>query len=200
MAALVWVRHGVTEENQQKRYIGHYDAALSSAGHEQAKLLGIKLQDSRIDAIYTSDLLRARQTAAHIAAFHPLVPLISLPDLRELSFGEWEAKTYEQIEEADRDAIYRFYDNPWTCAPTGGETLADMKARLDLFLQLVLQQHRADETVVVVSHAGMIKLFSAVYIDHDPSRFFHYHVSHGQTLVCSFNDIGRRWQTCESQI
>ncbi|WP_139488103.1 histidine phosphatase family protein [Brevibacillus dissolubilis] len=193
MLTLIWARHAVTTENQQKRYIGHHDALLSETGIEQARQLGEKLKDVRIDAAYSSDLQRAVRTAEAIASHHPGLTVEKTEDLREIAFGRWEAKTYDELFPTEGDALVRFYDDPWEHKPTDGESLDDMQKRLESFLARLLSRHGDGETVLAVSHGGMIKLFLTLYIDRDPKRYFEQTMLHGTSLTCQYDEQTGEW-------
>ena len=85
------VRHAEAEGNIGRRCHGHYDSLLTKRGLEQAKVVGERFRSEPIDAVYSSDLWRARHTALAIAEPHGL-PVIERRALREIDMGEWEDK------------------------------------------------------------------------------------------------------------
>ncbi|MGA9173181.1 MAG: histidine phosphatase family protein [Thermoactinomyces sp.] len=90
------VRHGETEWNKEKRFQGHRDVPLSERGEKQAEQLAHYFKHHSFDAVYASDLLRARQTAERVANELGL-PVTCLTELRERYVGEWEGLTLEEI-------------------------------------------------------------------------------------------------------
>ena len=96
---LYLVRHGETHSNRERRFQGQLDVPLSPAGHEQAVALGRWLADrpARFDALYSSDLRRAAQTAETVGAHLGLTPILT-PALREIDCGEWQGLTGAEIE------------------------------------------------------------------------------------------------------
>ena len=92
---LLMMRHGATANNAEARYTGQSDVPLSPLGERQVEALARALADARPDAIVSSDLLRARSTAAAIVRYHK-VPVLLDPDLREISMGAWEGLTYAE--------------------------------------------------------------------------------------------------------
>ncbi|MBC7325685.1 MAG: histidine phosphatase family protein, partial [Moorella sp. (in: Bacteria)] len=90
------VRHGETEWNNNGRYQGHTDVALSVSGRRQAELLRERFRSIPLDSVYSSDLSRARETAAVIAAPHGLT-IKTEEAFREIDFGFWEGLTYQEI-------------------------------------------------------------------------------------------------------
>ena len=98
MTTLLLARHGETDWNRQLRIQGSSDIELNDLGRRQAQALAQDLTDVELDAIYSSDLARARQTAEPVAATHGLEVRFD-PRLRERSFGSWEGLTREDIDE-----------------------------------------------------------------------------------------------------
>lgn len=192
MVRLIWIRHALTRENAERRFIGHIDPLLSDEGVRQAGKLAETWRHAPVTAIYTSDLRRARETAEAIAACHPAVPLVVTPLLREMSFGEWEGLTYEEMVNRDRDALERFYGDPWHIAPPGGETLCGLRRRLDAFLREVAESCGGG-TVLAVTHGGIIRLFAALYLAGDPERVWDAPPAHGEALSCRYDGKRGSW-------
>lgn len=92
MTELLLVRHGETDWNAAGRLQGHTDRPLSDYGREQARRLADELAGEALDAIYASDLTRARETA-EIVAERLRLPVALDPDLREKDWGNWEGLT-----------------------------------------------------------------------------------------------------------
>ena len=90
------VRHGETAWNRERRFQGHQDVPLSPAGLFQAERLAQRLKSETFDAVYSSDLKRAVQTA-EIVARELALPVVTLKGLRERSMGEWEGLTQEEV-------------------------------------------------------------------------------------------------------
>jgi alpha-ribazole phosphatase len=125
-------------------YQGHTDIPLNQIGLEQAAKAGQRLKNEKVAAIYSSDLLRAKQTAEIIARGHNL-PVIIMPEFREINFGIWEGKTFKDIEE-----LY-----PEMLKIPEGETFPEMLKRAWKGLKILLARHK-DETVIIVAHGGTI--------------------------------------------
>lgn len=154
---LYLVRHGQTAWNAEQRAQGHSDIPLDPTGIEQARQLGARFLGKRVDRVISSDLDRARQTAAPISdatgAVHEETPI-----LRERGFGDWEGEFFkdiahwwpalEAIQGVDRLHL----------RPPNGESFADVWKRLD---PLVDDLHHETGTTVVVSHGGTCGLLLA---------------------------------------
>ena len=157
---LIIVRHGHVEG--AKRLIGHTDAPLSDNGRQQLKRTAEKLKETPIDALYSSDLARAVESAEIIGEGRGLAH-VRLPGLRELFMGAWDGITVEELIKSDPDAITRWWDDPSVFATPGGEGLQDLRKRVLPELEKILKEH-SGETVCVVAHGGVnrIILFEAM--------------------------------------
>ncbi len=153
---LMLVRHGKTDWNVQRRYQGGSDLSLNEVGLRQAGALAARLAGEQIDAIYASDLARAVQTAQIIAAKHSR-PVIADPRLREMSFGDWEGLTFDQIRARWPQEANAWLGDSLRVAPPGGETLAQVAERVRGALDDILGKN-ADQTVVLVSHGGPLRV------------------------------------------
>lgn len=137
----LWIRHGETDMNRQKRYVGHSDVPLNEQGLCAAQDLAKRWASAKAGAvrIYSSDLFRCVQTARPLAQAWG-VPIVTVPALRELSFGDWELFTYEQLMARDGARAARWYDDPLACAPPNGESLRQLGERVDAWLRGVLAE------------------------------------------------------------
>ncbi|AMA71903.1 MULTISPECIES: histidine phosphatase family protein [Aneurinibacillus] len=167
----IWVRHGETQENRERRYLGHYDAPLTARGRRQAEVVAERLSGERIDFIYTSDLLRCRETAEVIARVHGLYPFVA-KELRELDFGKWDRKTYEEIMQRDKQLAKEWYNDPYTITPPEGESLQELGKRVDRWLLALQERMHPREIAVLVSHGGPIRWFLATWIMETPACFW----------------------------
>lgn len=153
------VRHGETAWNAEKRIQGHTNIALAATGLAQAAATARCLSVHPVDALYSSDLLRARQTAACIGETLGL-PLSLLPALRERCYGIFEGMTYDEAR-ARYPADYHALElrNPDYAFPGGGESLHQLHARVTGQLRQLAQDHPG-ELVVVVTHGGVLDIIN----------------------------------------
>lgn len=141
---ILLARHGQTDWNLEGRVQGHTDRALDETGLAQARALADELDGEQLDAIYSSDLVRAMDTARHVADRKGL-PVTASPDLREKHFGTWEGLT-------DAEVIERFPEagnGPWGDAETGEA----VERRVLRALRRIADAHPGGR-VLVVSHGG----------------------------------------------
>ena len=151
---IVAVRHGETAWNVDTRIQGHIDIPLNDTGLWQAAQLGEALSGEAIDAIYTSDLLRAHATAQAVARTTG-APLVAEPGLRERSFGHFQGRTFAEIEaELPEDAL-RWRKRDPHYAPQGGESLVTLRERIERTVTTLAKQH-AGEQIVLVAHGGVL--------------------------------------------
>jgi broad specificity phosphatase PhoE len=157
VTTLLLVRHGETDWNRDGRWQGHSDTHLNDAGREQARQVAADL--GHVDAIYASDLTRARETAEIIAADLGL-EVRTDARLRERSFGAWEGLSMPEIEEQFGDALarWRLGDGPGADDAEPFEAFAE---RVREFVEEILARH-PDEAVLVVSHGGSIRVIHAL--------------------------------------
>jgi len=171
---LLLARHGETEWNRIGRYQGQSDIDLSSAGHEQARRLAKRLESEAIRAIHCSDLKRARQTVEPIAAGRK-IDVTYCEELRELAFGDFEGKYYEEIQE-----LYVPLEKQWRAGKLddpvpGGESLAQLGERVKRFVDR-LNSHNGDGTVLVVGHGGPLQMMILHLIGIDVQHWWRIHL------------------------
>ncbi len=150
---LILVRHGETEANVNGTLEGRTPGELTEKGLFQARRLGERLREEKIDIIYCSDLKRAMDTAHEIKKFHPDVPIVFVKELRERDLGPFEGKTKEEIG-MDKDVSAAFV------AMEGAETSEAMFGRANAFLSRVLAKH-VNDSVLFVAHNGILKAIIA---------------------------------------
>jgi broad specificity phosphatase PhoE len=148
------IRHAETYGNIEGRFCGHSETELTPRGIEQARALGLRLKSQRFDAAYSSDLSRAHRTAFHALEHHEsALEAILDPGLREMHYGEWEARPGSEIREAHPELMREFF----LCkAPApGGETVAQIRERTAGAIRRIAAGH-IGQTVLVVSHGNAI--------------------------------------------
>ncbi|MFP3392311.1 histidine phosphatase family protein [Brevibacillus sp. SIMBA_040] len=188
---LIWVRHGETEINRQSRYLGHSDVPLHEHGKTQALELASRLLNiiELPKALYTSDLLRCVQTAEPLSAGWQLTAM-TVPALRELSFGKWELLTYDEIMQRDCEHASRWYEDPYRQCPPQGESLEQLGKRVDQWLNDLLQsaEHSEGDTIVIVTHGGVVRWIQAAWVHQDPSAYWKMDgLKHGEALLMSWD-------------
>ena len=148
MTTILLVRHGETDWNLARRIQGHSDRPLNETGREQARELADALASEPIDAVYSSDLARAHETARIVAERRGL-EVTAIPDLRERDFGTWEGLT--------GDEIFERFPGAKTGTWGDGETREELAVRVLASLQRIAHTHPQGR-VLVVSHGGPLRV------------------------------------------
>jgi alpha-ribazole phosphatase/probable phosphoglycerate mutase len=152
---LILIRHAQSEWNAAGRWQGHADPKLTPLGEDQALKLAAELEGETADRIYASDLRRARQTAAPIAARLGLMVEVD-PDLRELDVGRWSGLTREEIHTKEPDLLADFETGDPHIRPGSGETRAELRQRARDRMALMAAEHPG-ERIIIVTHLGFIR-------------------------------------------
>jgi broad specificity phosphatase PhoE len=161
MALFYFLRHGEATWNAEGRWCGRTDVPLSDGGRRQAQLLAQRVRPILIEALYSSPLERALETARIVGEAIGREPVVDRR-LMELNYGAWEGRTYEESRRATPD-IYRAWEaDPAKVAPPEGESGEQLVERVTPFLVEVAQRHQAGN-VVVVCHRTLCRLI-ACYI------------------------------------
>ena len=155
---IIAVRHGETAWNVDTRIQGQLDIDLNAHGRWQAERVANALADEAIDAIYASDLLRAKTTALAIAAKTPVLQAREVrlhQGLRERGFGIFEGLTYAQISNDWPDESRRWRQRDPHFAPEGGESLVQLRQRVADTIHALASQHLGEQ-IVLVAHGGIM--------------------------------------------
>jgi len=152
---ICFVRHGETDWNVEQRMQGHIDLALNALGELQAAALGHHFSRHQAAALYSSDLVRARQTAQPIAAALQL-PLHLDPALRERHFGRCEGLTLDEVAVRHIEDAQAFAcRDPDYAAPGGGESRRQHQQRIVDCVDRLASAHRG-QAIVIVTHGGVL--------------------------------------------
>jgi broad specificity phosphatase PhoE len=166
MTSIILIRHGETEWNIEGRYQGQADPPLNSQGVHQAEELVQELQNSGIKVLYTSPLLRTRQTA-DILANNLMVPVIDEPRLMEIHQGDWQTRLRSEIEQLYPELFSNWETNPWEVTPPGGEHLSEVQDRVYGAVDDILSSSSNDR-IGLVTHRIPIALIKVRYQKLDP--------------------------------
>ena len=162
------VRHGQTESSARKAYSGRSDVALTPTGREQARRAGERLAAAGIDAVLSSPLSRARDTAQAIAEATG-APLTVDERLTEIDYGEFEGLDRAQALEAFGSAFQAWRDDPFGSPVPGMETLDDALARARAAIADALAATRRP---VIVGHQGILRIVLIALGELEPGDYF----------------------------
>jgi broad specificity phosphatase PhoE len=163
------VRHGDTVLSAEDRFAGVTDVELSEKGREEARRLAERLKGEKISAVYASPLGRTVETARILAAPHDL-EVQTCDGFREISHGHWEGMKRHEVEEKFPEEMAEWEKDPYTFAPSGGESGLAVTARALPALIALVRQHPA-ENILIVSHKATIRLLLSSLLGFDPRRY-----------------------------
>ena len=151
---IIAIRHGETAWNVSTRIQGQLDIGLNETGRWQAHRVARALAGQPIAALYSSDLLRAWDTALSIASITGLA-VQTVQGLRERSFGMFEGKTFQEIEAQWPDQALLWRQRDPAFEPDGGESLLRFRERITQTMQTLAAQHPGEQ-IVMVAHGGVM--------------------------------------------
>ena len=150
---LIIMRHGQTDWNVENRFQGHTDIPLNAVGRAQVARAASILSTQEIDHIISSDLQRAYETAAAVAAVKQL-KVVADAQLRETHCGSWEGRTGPDIEASDGENLSRWFAGDDLPAGGDGERRSDVVKRMMAAIERGLSERQSGETLLVVTHGG----------------------------------------------
>jgi probable phosphoglycerate mutase len=196
MTTILLARHGESDWNRAKRWQGFADRPLTDLGRRQAEELADRLEGTELDAIYSSDLQRARETAEAVARRREL-EVRTTPDLREVDVGSWSGLTRAEAEARYPEAYAR-----WLHGGEGwedGETYEQLQARVVRAMTLIAAAHDGGQ-VLVVAHGGTIRAIHASALGVDVHTYRRIQrVEPNATLSAVCIEDGRLTELCSTE-
>jgi probable phosphoglycerate mutase len=196
MTTILLARHGESDWNRAKRWQGFADRPLTDLGRRQAEELADRLEGTELDAIYSSDLQRARETAEAVARRREL-EVRTTPDLREVDVGSWAGLTRAEAEARYPQAYVR-----WLHGGEGwedGETYEQLQARVVRAMTLIAAAHDGGR-VLVVAHGGTIRAIHASALGVDVHTYRRIQrVEPNATLSAVCIEDGRLTELCRTE-
>ncbi|HEX9742719.1 MAG TPA: histidine phosphatase family protein [Nitrospiraceae bacterium] len=199
MPTILLVRHGETDWNRSGRVMGTRPVPLNQNGLTQAARLALELTALKAPALYSSPVVRARQTADILAATLRL-SVVEEPGLSEIGVGEWEGRYWHEFE--GDPARINYYRLPEEARPPGGETLGEVLRRAVASVERAIR-HAESRSAILVTHADVIKTIVAHYLEAPLQTMRHMQIGHASvtalaidhssgTLLClnSLPDLG----------
>ncbi len=174
------VRHCEVQEDYIGCYNGHIDIDLSQNGYKQAKILADNLKDEDYDAVFCSDLKRAKESLKY---FTNLKNITYTNKLREKSWGEDEGKSYDEICK-DKNINYENFEQ-WIDA-LGGESKEDFTARVESFFFRYLPESNK-KNILVLTHSGVIKTFFSLYENISLEEAFSKKIDYSYTSILNID-------------
>ena len=185
MPKLILARHGETAWNVEKIYRGRTDVSLDEVGIKQAELLGKYLSNWELEAIYSSPLKRALDTANIIARYHKIAVHIA-EGLIDFDYGEWQSLPEQEAKRLYPTLYTEWHNNPHKVKMPGGESLGDVKRRATEVVNDVLSKYQG--SVVLVSHRVVNKVLICYLLGLDGSHFWNIKQDVGGITIFNYVD------------
>lgn len=183
MRKIYLVRHGETAYNDSMRIQGQSDIPLNEKGLQQAREVGAFFKNAKLAGVCSSPLVRAHRTAEEIAKWHNL-PVYTLEDLKEISFGEWEGHSCPEIDALKPHSWEDFFEHPAYNLIPGGESLDQVKKRVLHALKVALQEY-SEGDLVLAAHGGAIKVLICSLLGMDLDNIWRIRVLNASTTCFS---------------
>jgi broad specificity phosphatase PhoE len=188
MTELILARHGETEWNVGKIFRGRADVNLDAVGVKQADLLGKYLGNCRLEAVYSSPLKRALDTATIVARYQK-VGVHTAEDIIDLDYGEWQSLSEQQVERLYPALLKEWHNSPHKARIPGGESLEDVRGRVIELVNDVLSRHQG--RILLVSHRVVLKVLICYLLGLDDSHFWN--ISQDVCGITVFNYVDGRF-------
>jgi broad specificity phosphatase PhoE len=181
------VRQGTTDWNQEEIFCGRADCPLNEKGRGEAQALVRYFRDISLDAIFSSPLARATETARPLA-FSKGLSVIPNPAFSDLDFGSWQGVTAQRVKETDGELYRVWQERPQEVTFPGGEDLAQVRDRAWEGLQRIVGEN-PDKTLLVVSHRVVTKVLILTVLGLDLAHLWR--IRQGTTAVNCLDYTGQ---------
>jgi len=188
MGELILARHGETAWNVEKVFRGRADVNLDEVGIRQAELLGKYLSNWELEAIHSSPLRRALDTADSIARYQKIGVHIA-EGLIDFDYGEWQSLPEQEVKRLYPAILNEWHNNPHKVEMPDGESLEDVKRRAVELVSDVLSRHQGN--VLLVSHRVVLKVLVCYLLGLDNSHFWN--ISQDVCGITIFNYLDGRF-------
>ncbi len=188
---LLFLRHGETDWNIERRIQGWKGTSLNALGRRQARRAARRLKDLALDAVVSSDLKRCLETAHAVAGPRGL-DVHTLREARERCFGDWEGRKVEQVLESAGLSGQRKADPFFSLKPPGGETMARFAARMGRLLNLLEARYRG-RTVLVATHGGPVRIACCLVLGIPVEKYYLLGRPGNTSLTLVQSQGGTRW-------
>ena len=185
MAKLILARHGETVWNVEKIYRGRTDVNLDEVGIKQAELLGKNLGSWKLEAIYSSPLKRALDTANIVARYQKIGVHVA-KGLIDFDYGEWQSLPEQEARRLYPTLHSEWHNNPHKVKMPGGESLEDVRSRVIEVVDDVLSKYQG--SIVLVSHRVVNKVLICFLLGLDNSHFWNIKQDVGGITIFDYVD------------
>jgi alpha-ribazole phosphatase/probable phosphoglycerate mutase len=183
------IRHGQVEGFDNRRYNGQSDVALTAVGRRQSRQITQRLASQSLAAIYSSELSRCAFAARCLGECHGLEPQL-LSSLRELHIGEWEGRTWQELQEKHPDQWQARLEDLVNYRVPGGESLKEMAQRVLPTVHSLVARHRGME-IALVGHGGVNRVILLDAIGAPLDRMFAIEQDYACLNIIDYSNDGR---------
>ena len=176
---VIFIRHGETDFNRARLYFGHLDPDLNETGIEQLRKTKILFEkrEKMPDVVFSSDLKRCSQSM-EILEIDEEIEKILTEDLREINFGIFEGKTYEEIKNKYPEKVEKMKDDWRNFKADKGESINEMMLRVAEKMNEIINQYR-NKKILVVAHAGVIQALTSYYLFGNLDGYWKFKINNG---------------------
>ena len=176
---IIFIRHGETDFNRARLYFGHLDPDLNETGIEQLRKTKILFEkrEKMPDVVFSSDLKRCSQSM-EILEIDEEIEKILTEDLREINFGIFEGKTYEEIKSEYPEKVEKMINDWRNFKADRGESINEMMLRVAEKMNEIINQYR-NKKILVVAHAGVIQALTSYYLFGNLDGYWKFKINNG---------------------
>ena len=176
---VIFIRHGETDFNRARLYFGHLDPDLNETGIEQLRKTKILFEkrEKMPDVVFSSDLKRCSQSM-EILEIDEEIEKILTEDLREINFGIFEGKTYEEIKSEYPEKVEKMINDWRNFKADKGESINEMMLRVAEKMNEIINQYR-NKKILVVAHAGVIQALTSYYLFGNLDGYWKFKINNG---------------------
>ena len=176
---VIFIRHGETDFNRARLYFGHLDPDLNKTGIEQLRKTKILFEkrEKMPDIVFSSDLKRCSQSM-EILEIDEEIEKILTENLREINFGIFEGKTYEEIKSEYPEKVEKMINDWRNFKADRGESINEMMLRVAEKINEIVNQYR-NKKILVVAHAGVIQALISYYLFGNLDGYWKFKINNG---------------------
>ena len=171
MVKVILIRHGETDWNKEQIFRGRIDVALNEVGLAQARSVQATLKDVQINAIYSSPLSRALETARVVGEGRNCEIRIE-EGFIDIDFGRWQGLSHQKVKEDYKDLYEMWLSKPQMVTFPEGESLEEVQKRSMKALEKVIKKH-PEETLAIISHRVLNKVLLCSILGLELSHFWY---------------------------
>jgi len=183
MIHFILIRHGETDWTKERRYQGSSNVRLNTQGRRQVRRFVREVTSYRPEIIFSSELGRCRESAEILCRPMGMNPMVD-PRLNELSFGDWEGKTADELVEEGNPQYARWITGK-AVTPKGGESVMSLRKRVRVFIEDCVREHD-NKRIVIVTHGGPIRMFLLEILKLSQKDLFQFRIDPGTMTVLGY--------------